>query len=142
MGSSTFKNLTLPHCFSWDLLVVCLSQNEAISIDNIASEPFVWWFTAGWLSIKSYQSHLKTTWTLVDIRQTRERAWIKANCLTFGSITHMYCWSIDVAIPNGDKNMSWDWACIRPLWQIWSYVYNKQNLNDLKNEGRWHNLWS
>ena len=40
VDSFSFKNLTLPNCLTWSLLVLWLSQIDAKSIVNIASEPY------------------------------------------------------------------------------------------------------
>ena len=50
------------------------------------------------LTVKSHQSHLKTTQHSYTSDRFKKEAWVKANCLTFSSIAYMYCWSIDVVI--------------------------------------------
>ena len=54
--------------------------NDAKSIVNTASKPYDSGdlATVGWVSVRSHQSHLKTTWALVDAREAQERG--PSNC--------------------------------------------------------------
>ena len=104
VSSSDFKNLILPNGLNWGLLLCSIYDKmmESQQLVLLASNMVIYCrLTVCQIPPEPFKVHLSTHSCHTGLREK----WVKADCLTFVSIIHMYWWSVD-------------WSSIEWCWKV------------------------